>query len=56
MRTNNLPFIGRIPFDPEAVKAVNGGLTVVDIDCPAGNAVREVFNKTIELLFDISTI
>ena len=55
-RTNNLPFIGRIPFDPEAVKAVNGGLTVVDIDCPAGNAVRVVFNKTIELLFDISTI
>ena len=55
-RTNNLPFVGRIPFDPEAVKAINNGLTVVDIDCPSGNAVREVFNKTIKLLFDISII
>ena len=55
-RTNNLPFVGRIPFDPEAVKAINEGLTVIDIDCPAGNAVREVFNKTTKLLFDTSTI
>ncbi|HOS70067.1 MAG TPA: ATP-binding protein [Bacillota bacterium] len=55
-RTNNLPFVGRIPFDPEAVKAINDGLTVIDIDCPAGIAVREVFNKTIKLLFDTSTI
>jgi len=55
-RTNNLPFVGRIPFDPEAVKAINDSLTVIDIDCPAGNAVREVFNKTTKLLFDTSTI
>lgn len=55
-RTNNLPFVGRIPFDPEAVKAINDSLTVIDIDCPAGNAVREVFNKTTKLLLDTSTI
>lgn len=55
-RTNKLPFVGSIPFDPEAVKAINNGLTVVDIDCPSGNAVREVFNKTIKLLFDIPII
>jgi len=55
-RAGNLPFVGRIPFDPEAVKAINDGLTVVDVDCPSGIAVREVFNKTIKLLFDASTI
>lgn len=55
-RINNLPFLGRIPFDPRAVEAINDGLTVVDIDCPSGNAVREAFNKTIKLFFDILII
>ena len=47
-----LPFTGRIPFDPEAVKAINDGLTIVDVDCPSGSAVKEVFNSTMKLLFN----
>jgi MinD superfamily P-loop ATPase len=47
-----LPFLGTIPFDPSAVKAVNKGLTVTDIDCPAGAAVTAVFYKTMRLLFE----
>ena len=50
-RERGLPFAGRIPFDPEAVKAVNGGQTIVDVDCPSGRAVRDVFGKTMDLLF-----
>lgn len=38
-----IPFVGKIPFDPQAVKAVNTGMTVVDIDCPAGEAVKEIY-------------
>ncbi|NLI55009.1 MAG: 4Fe-4S binding protein [Clostridiales bacterium] len=45
-----LPFLGTIPFDPAAVRAVNRGLTVVDEDCPSGKAVREIYQKTIRLL------
>ena len=47
---NNLPFMGEVPFDSEAVKAVNKGLTVVDSDCRAGTAVRQVFAQVMNLL------
>lgn len=47
-----LPFIGRIPFDSNAVKAINNGQTIVDIDCTSGTAVKEVYCKTMDLLFD----
>ena len=47
-----LPFIGRIPFDHSAVKAINNGQTIVDIDCTSGTAVKEVYHKTIKLLLE----
>jgi len=47
-----LPFIGSIPFDSNAVKAINNGQTIVDIDCTSGTAVKEVYHKTMNLLFE----
>jgi MinD superfamily P-loop ATPase len=49
---NNIEFIGKIPFDINAVKAINNGYTIVDIDCAAGLAVEDVYNKTINILYD----
>lgn len=49
-REKNIPFTGRIPFDADAVKAINKGQSIVDIDSSAGRASREVFYKTMELL------
>jgi MinD superfamily P-loop ATPase len=46
----DLPFVGIIPFDPQAVTAINSGKTVIEIDCPSGRAVREIFTKTMRLL------
>lgn len=48
----NLPFVGVIPFDEEAVKAINQGRTIVDSDCPSGEAVRLVYDKTMALLLE----
>ncbi len=48
---NGLAYAGRIPFDAEAVKAINRGETIVDIDCASGRAVQAVFEKTIPLIF-----
>jgi len=48
---NSLPLAGRIPFDPDAVKAVNSGITIVDIDCAAGRAAGAVYEKVKEILF-----
>lgn len=45
-----LPFVGRIPFDPQTVKAINNGQSIIEFDCPAGRAVSEVYTKTMELL------
>jgi MinD superfamily P-loop ATPase len=49
-KENNLFLAGRIPFDKEAVKAVNNGYTIIDTDCAAGNAVRGVFEKVIGMI------
>ena len=51
-KKQGLPFIGRIPFDANAVKAINNGQTIVDIDCTSGTAVKEVYHKTMNLLFE----
>ncbi len=47
---NNLPLLACIPYDPEAVKAVNEARSIVDVDCPSGRAVREVFEQTMNIL------
>jgi MinD superfamily P-loop ATPase len=50
--TNNLPYLGRIPFDSEAVKAINKGITIVDTKCAAGHSAEVVFYKTFKLLYE----
>ncbi|MEG6613939.1 ATP-binding protein [Pseudoclostridium thermosuccinogenes] len=47
-----ISLMGRIPFDSDAVKAINNGHTIVDIVCASGAAVKAVFSKTMELLFE----
>lgn len=49
-KENNITFTGKIPFDPDAVKAINKGMTVIDTDCKAGASVRDVFDNIMELL------
>lgn len=46
-----IPYIGEIPFDAKAIKAINSGQTIVNVSCPAGQAVRDIYQKTIEILF-----
>lgn len=45
-----IPFVGKVPYDPLAVKAVNAGMTVADIECPAGQAIREIYTAVLSLL------
>lgn len=51
-KKQGLPFVGKIPFDSGAVKAINNGQTIVDIKCISGTAVKEVYFKTMNLLFE----
>ena len=45
-----IPFVGTIPYDPQAVTAINDGITIVEIDCPSGRAVRQIYAETMQLL------
>ena len=44
-RVENLDYVGEIPYDPAAIRAVNEGKTIIDLDCKAGRAARTVYNK-----------
>ena len=47
-----LPFVGKVPFDSDAVKAINNGQTIVDINCASGIAVKEIYSKVMNMLFE----
>jgi len=47
-----LAFMGKIPFDSAALKAINNGQTIVDVDCISGRSVKVVYNKVMKLLFE----
>ncbi len=48
--TRQIPFVGTIPYDPLAVTAINNGKTIVEVDCPSGKAVRQIYTETLRLL------
>ena len=52
-QTKRLQFVGKIPFDPEAVKAINKGITIAELDCPSGQAVKTVYENTMKVFSDI---
>ncbi len=47
---NQIPFVGRIPYDPAASHAINAGLSVADLDCPARDALKQIYETTSLLL------
>ena len=49
-----MPFAGRIPYDSDAVKAINNAKSIVDMDCAAGRAARDVFDETMRILLQES--
>jgi len=50
-KNNGILTVGRIPYDSQAVKAINSGQTIIDCECSSGNAVKSVYEKSMNLLF-----
>lgn len=46
----HIPFVGKIPYDPAVVEAVNKGKSIVEIDCMAGDAVKEIHQNINQLM------
>ncbi|WP_300282457.1 ATP-binding protein [Peptacetobacter sp.] len=53
---NKIPVVGKIPYDQEAVKAINNGITIVEADCPSGKAVKGIYNNVRNILFNDDNI
>ena len=49
-REKNLDFVGKIPFDPSVVKAVNAGRSIAKINTVASKAVKSVYEASLEIL------
>ena len=47
----DIPFTGVIPYDAAASAAINQGLSLAQIDCPARDALKEIYENTMKLLF-----
>ncbi|MDO4746533.1 MAG: 4Fe-4S binding protein [Bacillota bacterium] len=45
----NIPFTGKIPYDKSASKAANEGISIADIDCPARDALKNIYDNTMSL-------
>ncbi len=46
----HLPFLGTIPYDSHASAAINAGENLAQVDCPARDALKTIYQKTSELL------
>ena len=49
-RKNSLPFVGKVPYDKSASAAINAGQSLAQIDCPARDALRTIYENTSALL------
>lgn len=49
-RQQEIPFVGKIPYDPCASGAINAGKSLADVDCPAREALKDIYENTIPLL------
>lgn len=46
----DIPMIGTIPYDKEVVVSINKGMTIVDTNSIAGQAVKKIYNDVINLI------
>lgn len=45
-----IPFLGRIPYDKQASVAINEGHSLANVDCPARDALYQVYEKVKDCL------
>ena len=52
-KSENIPLIGKIPYDPMVVKAVNQGKTIIDIkESIAAEALKDIWTETYSILIN----
>lgn len=46
----DLPFVGKIPFDKRVITALNKGKSIIDVDCEGSEAIKSVYSKIMNML------
>ena len=49
-KETDVPFIGKIPYDPHVPEAVNQGKSIAAVECPAQAALKKVYKNVLNLL------
>ena len=49
-KEEDIPFAGVIPYDKNVSLAVNAGKSIADIDCPARDALKNIFETVNQIL------
>lgn len=52
----DLPFLGRIPFDSHVTGATNAGTSIDRIDCPASTAIRAINDRVRDMVIGESPV
>lgn len=53
-KEESVPFVGKIPYDPSVIKAVNSGKTAVDFpDSPAGKEIEGIWSQVRQILMSL---
>lgn len=52
-KDNEIVFVGKIPYDNKAVAAINNGISIVEVNCPAATALTKVFENTIKIINEL---
>lgn len=52
LKKENINSVGRLPYDGEAVKSMNSGKCVIDGVSKLKDAIQDVFNKTMDILYE----
>lgn len=47
---DNIPYLGKIPYDKEVSKAINNNVSLAKIDCPASKAIFDIKDKMMSLI------
>ena len=49
--THSISFVGRIPYDRQASAAINAGISLAEVPCPARDALQQVYAQTMNQLW-----
>ena len=53
---NSIPFVGKIPYDSQVSIALNQGISIAEIECPAQKALYAIYQNVIEKMQMLNTL